>query len=78
MLTQAPLTSFHYRPRHLSAYLYAGGLFVLYLRNKRMIQYEPADPDRFLNWLKRHNIRDINQRSTIIKEIHRKLKRAKV
>lgn len=77
MFYQTPLTNFHYKPRHLSAYLYAGGIFILYLRNKRMVHYESDEPERLLSWLKRHHIRDINQPSTMVKDIQRKLKRVK-
>lgn len=75
MFSQTPLTGFRYKPKHLSAYLHAGGMFVLYLRNKRMVQYETEEPERLLRWLKRHDIRDVNQPSTVIKDLQRKLKR---
>ncbi len=51
---------FDYAASELSAYAFCLGIFIISLKNGRIIRFEPADDKDFKKWLGTNNIRDID------------------
>jgi hypothetical protein len=52
---------FAYAAAELSAYIQSLGIFIISLRNGRIVRYTPDDAAQFRQWLSAHRIRDISQ-----------------
>lgn len=52
---------FAYGAGELSAYILSLGIFIISLRNGRVVNHTPADAADFRLWLSAHHIRDISK-----------------
>jgi hypothetical protein len=52
---------FAYAAHELSAYIMSLGIFIISLRNGRVVNYTPADAEDFDLWLSAHHVRDISK-----------------
>lgn len=53
------LKEFPYQSAELSAFAVTCGIFVISLKNGKIIHYTPDDEDAFYNWLLSVNVREV-------------------
>jgi len=59
MKTKNTYEGFAYTAQEVTAFLVSMDVFIISLRRIEVIQYKPDDIEKFRQWLKSHNIREI-------------------